>query len=70
MASFTASLFCSVLLISLGGLPFPEGKWRRSAFGRENRWDSGGGGADRSEVLGGCCPDDCMREENRKKKEL
>lgn len=30
----------------------------------------GGGRADRSEVLGGCCPDDCMREENRKKKEL
>jgi hypothetical protein len=32
------SFLCLLLLISLGSLLFPEGKWKRSRSGEEGRW--------------------------------
>ena len=32
------NLICHDWLISLGGVLFPEGKWRRSVLGEEGKW--------------------------------
>jgi hypothetical protein len=39
-------------LLSLGGLPFSEGKLRRSEFERERSWRGGGRGGELEESYG------------------